>query len=96
MLVSCSGSASKSTAHRTAYPSEAKAAFISSCVTTAESVGAELGEAINACKCVFDIIQRENSFEEFRDAEEALVGGEASGIDFEGIASRCFKLHVKL
>ena len=86
VLVGCSGSASNSTA----YPSASREAFMSSCIASAESSGAELGKAKNGCECVFDILQREYSFEEFRDAEEALVRGEASGLDLEEMASRCF------
>ena len=84
VLVSCSGSANNSTA----YPSEVRESFISSCVTNAESQGTEPEKANESCLCAFEAIQSEFSYEEFYAAEQALINGEASDIDFGEIASR--------
>jgi hypothetical protein len=85
VLVSCSGSASNSTA----YPSEVRESFMSSCVLNAESQGTETGKAQESCLCAFEALQSEFSYQEFSDAEQALIKGEASDIDFGEIASRC-------
>ena len=85
LLASCSGSASNSTA----YPSEVRESFISSCVINAESQGTEPEKANESCLCAFEAIQSEFSYEEFSAAEQALIKGEASDIDFGEIASRC-------
>ena len=84
-LVGCSGSSSNSTA----YPSEVRETFVSSCVTNAESSGLTLEQAKDYCDCTFGIIQKEYSLEEFSDAEQAVLRGEASNIDFQEIAARC-------
>jgi len=84
-LVGCSGSSSNSTA----YPSEVRETFISSCVTSSESSGLTLEQAEDYCDCTFEIIQKENSLKEFSDAEQAMLRGEASNIDWQEIGSRC-------
>ena len=85
VLVSCSGADSNSIA----YPSEVRENYISSCVTNAESSGYELRTAQDYCECTFEILQKEYSIKEFSDAEQAMLRGEKTGIDFVEIASQC-------
>ena len=84
-LVGCSGSSSTSTA----YPSEVRETFISSCVTSSESSGLTLEQAEDYCDCTFEIIQKEYSLKDFSAAEQSMLRGEASSINFQEISSRC-------
>ena len=96
VLVSCSGADSNNITYPSevrensiAYPSEVRENYISSCVTNAESSGYELGTAQDYCECTLEILQKEYSIKEFSDAEQAMLRGEKTGIDFVEIASQC-------
>ena len=62
---------------------------MSSCVTNAELAGLKLERAKVYCNCSFEIIQKEYSFKEFSDAEQAILQGKASNIDIQEIGSQC-------
>ena len=85
VLASCSDS----TSNTTDYPTEVRENFISSCVLNAEAQGAEPSKAKESCECAFETIQKDFSFEEYSEAEQAMINGEASEIDFGDIAARC-------
>ena len=95
LLISCVmafvvlGSCSESTSNNPAYPLEVREAFISSCVLNAENSGVTLERAKDYCDCTFEIIQKEHSLKDFLDAEQAMLRGEASSINWQEVISRC-------
>jgi hypothetical protein len=95
LLISCLiasfllGSCSESTLNNSVYPLEVRETFISSCVLNAEKSGVALERAKDYCDCVFQIIQKEYSLKEFSAAEQDMLRGEASSINWQEISSRC-------
>ena len=95
LLISCVmasvvlGSCSESTSNNSVYPLGVRETFISSCVLNAEKSGVTLERAKDYCDCTFEIIQKEYSLKDFSAAEQSMLRGEASSINFQEISSRC-------
>jgi len=83
-VVSCSAGSSSSER----YPSEVRANIISNCELTAGTY-VTVSEAEDYCQCVVEILEASMSIDEFIEAEQAMMRGEASNLDLEGLASRC-------
>jgi hypothetical protein len=93
-IVSCSGSNSGSSdsgsnsGSSERYPSEIRYNFISSCELTAgESM--TVSEAENYCQCVLESFEASMSVDEYIEAEQAMMRGEASNINLEELAAEC-------
>ena len=84
-IVSCSNSKSSSSEP---WPSESRENFLSSCEITAET-NMTISAAGDYCQCALKNLERSMSIDEFIEAEQAMMAGEASNIDLEGIAAAC-------
>ena len=62
--------------------------FMTGCLLTAE-LGMSSNDANNYCSCLLNDIEGQYSATEFLDAEQRMLRGENSGIDFEAMAQRC-------
>ena len=95
-IVSCSGSNigssdSDSDSNRGSserYPSEVRANIISNCELTAGTY-VTVSEAEDYCQCVVEILEASMSVDDFLEAEQAMMRGEASNLNLEEIAAEC-------
>ena len=90
-LAGCSSSApSESSSSQEAYPAEVRQTFISSCTLNAAQVsGGSEGDYEEACNCLLEEIEKAVSLEEFEQAEQDLLAGRSTGIDFAALALKC-------
>ena len=73
-----------------AYPADVRDAFLTNCESSAASAsGGEDADYEDTCRCLLDEIEARFSYEEFAAAEEALVAGEASDLNFEELGKLC-------
>ena len=93
-IVSCSGSnngssdSGSNSGSSERYPSEVRANIISNCELTAGQY-VTVSEAEDYCQCVVEILEASMSIDEFIEAEQAMMRGEASNLNLEELAAEC-------
>ena len=93
-IVSCSGSnigssdSDSNSGSSERYPSEVRANIISNCELTAGTY-VTVSEAEDYCQCVVEILEASMSVDDFLEAEQAMMRGEASNLNLEEIAAEC-------
>ena len=84
-IVSCSASNSGSSKR---YPSEVRTNFLHSCELGA-GTNMTVSEAEDFCQCALEILEASMSVDDFLEAEQAMMRGEASNIDMVKLAAEC-------
>ena len=84
-IVSCSGSNSGSSER---YPSGVRTNYLDSCELSAGE-NMTVSEAENFCLCTLESLEASMSVDEFLEAEQAMMRGEASNIDMMEVAAEC-------
>jgi hypothetical protein len=93
-IVSCSGSNSGSSdsgsnsGSSERYPSEVRVNFISNCELTSGTY-MTVSESEDYCQCLLESLEASVSIDEFIEAEQAMMSGEASNINLEELAAEC-------
>ena len=93
-IVSCSGSNSGSSdsgsngGSSERYPSEVRANFISNCELTSGTY-MTVSESEDYCQCLLESLEASVSIDEFIEAEQAMMRGEATNINLEEFAAEC-------
>ena len=93
-IVSCSGSNSGSSdsgsnsGSSERYPSEVRVNFISNCELTSGTY-MTVSESEDYCQCLLESLEASVSIDEFIEAEQAMMRGEATNINLEELAAEC-------
>ena len=93
-IVSCSGSNSGSSdsgsnsGSSERYPSEVRVNFISNCELTS-GTSMTVSESEDYCQCLLESLEASVSIDEFIEAEQAMMRGEATNINLEEFAAEC-------
>lgn len=93
-IVSCSGSNSGSSdsgsnsGSSERYPSEVRVNFISNCELTS-GTSMTVSESEDYCQCLLESLEASVSIDEFIEAEQAMMRGEATNINLEELAAEC-------
>ena len=93
-IVSCSGSNSGSSdsgsnsGSSERYPSEVRVNFISNCELTSGTY-MTVSESEDYCQCLLESLEASVSIDEFIEAEQAMMRGEATNINLEEFAAEC-------
>ena len=93
-IVSCSGSNSGSSdsgsnsGSSEGYPSEVRVNFISNCEITSGTY-MNVSESEDYCQCLLESLEASVSIDEFIEAEQAMMRGEATNINLEELAAEC-------
>ena len=93
-IVSCSASNSGSSdlgsnsGSSKRYPSEVRTNFLHSCELGA-GTNMTVSEAEDFCQCALEILEASMSVDDFLEAEQAMMRGEASNIDMVKLAAEC-------
>lgn len=90
LLAGCGGSSTGNGSSSRDYPTEVQENYLVSCANNASlASGLPESEFVDLCECTLEEIQDRYSLSEFLEAEQAVISGEASGIDMESIAKSC-------
>ena len=84
----CGGGETNSSTKGESYPPAIRENFLSSCEASA-SVNVSFDDAERLCECVLSKLESRYTIEEFVEAEQAMMAGEASGINMEALAASC-------
>ena len=95
-IVSCSGSnigssdsdSDSNSGSSERYPSEVRANIISNCELTAGTY-VTVSEAEDYCQCVVEILEASMSVDDFLEAEQAMMRGEATDLTLAELAAEC-------
>ena len=93
-IVSCSGSnngssdSGSNSGSSERYPSEVRVNFISNCELTS-GTSMTVSESEDYCQCLLESLEASVSIDEFIEAEQAMMRGEATNINLEELAAEC-------
>ena len=93
-IVSCSGSnigssdSDSNSGSSERYPSEVRVNFISNCELTS-GTSMTVSESEDYCQCLLESLEASVSIDEFIEAEQAMMRGEATNINLEELAAEC-------
>ena len=93
-IVSCSGSnigssdSDSNSGSSERYPSEVRVNFISNCELTSGTY-MTVSESEDYCQCLLESLEASVSIDEFIEAEQAMMRGEATNINLEELAAEC-------
>ena len=93
-IVSCSGSnngssdSGSNSGSSERYPSEVRVNFISNCELTS-GTSMTVSESEDYCQCLLESLEASVSIDEFIEAEQAMMRGEATDINLEELAAEC-------
>ena len=71
------------------WPEEIRDNFSAACVVGAEASGADSGEAEDYCACVLSELESRYTAEEFAEAEQKMLNGEATDLDMLELGEIC-------
>ena len=93
-IVSCSGSnigssdSDSNSGSSERYPSEVRVNFISNCELTS-GTSMTVSESEDYCQCLLESLEASMSIDEFLEAEQAMMRGEASNLNLVELAAEC-------
>ena len=74
----------------TEYPADVRDNFLTSCTSSAASAsGGDAADFEDLCLCVLEAIEADMTIDEFTEAEQAMLAGEASGLDMQALVEDC-------
>lgn len=91
-LAGCGGSSSDdgdASPNVASWPEEIRDNFSAACVVGAEASGADSGEAEDYCACVLSELESRYTAEEFAEAEQKMLNGEATDLDMLELGEIC-------
>ena len=72
------------------FPAEVRQNFLSNCTASAAATsGGDEAAFEDLCLCVLEQIESDMTFDEFAEAEQAMVAGEDSGLDMQALVGQC-------
>ena len=95
-IVSCSGSnigssdsdSDSNSGSSERYPSEVRVNFISNCELTSGTY-MTVSESEDYCQCLLESLEASMSIDEFLEAEQAMMRGEATDLNLVELAAEC-------
>jgi hypothetical protein len=95
-IVSCSGSnigssdsdSDSNSGSSERYPSEVRVNFISNCELTS-GTSMTVSESEDYCQCLLESLEASMSIDEFLEAEQAMMRGEATDLNLVELAAEC-------
>ena len=95
-IVSCSGSnigssdsdSDSNSGSSERYPSEVRVNFISNCELTS-GTSMTVSESEDYCQCLLESLEASMSIDEFLEAEQAMMRGEATDLNLAELAAEC-------